>query len=155
MKSVKIAVAFALAVGLVACGGGKKAEKGGGMGTGTVAEKPLYERLGGEPAITKVVDDFVGIVAADDRINHFFANANIPHLKEMLVKQIGAATGGPQKYDGKSMPEAHAGMNITDADFGALVEDLGKALDMNKVPEKEKGELVGALGPLKDQIVGK
>jgi plastocyanin len=51
------------------------------------------------------------------------------------------------------MTTAHAGMDLVDEEFGALVEDLVKALDKFKVPEKEKGELLGALGPLKPQIV--
>jgi hemoglobin len=71
--------------------------------------KSLYERLGGKPAIQAVVDDFIGNVAADPRINGFFANADIPRLKRMLVDQICEASGGPCKYTGKSMKEAHAG----------------------------------------------
>ena len=58
-------------------------------------EASLYDRLGGKPAITAVVDDFVGNVAADARINQRFAGANVPRLKTMLVEQICAASGGP------------------------------------------------------------
>jgi hemoglobin len=53
------------------------------------------------------------------------------------------------------MEKAHKGMNISDADFGALVEDLVKALDKFNVPAKEKGELLGALAAMKGDIVGK
>jgi hemoglobin len=115
----------------------------------------LYQRLGGQPAIVAVVDDFVGNVAADTRINKRFATTNIPHLKKMLVEQICAGTGGPCKYTGLDMKTAHRDMNITDAEFGALVEDLVKTLDKFKVPAKEKGELLGVLGPMKGDIVGR
>jgi hemoglobin len=125
------------------------------MDSGSMAPKSLYDRLGGKPAIQAVVDDFVGNVATDARINQSFARANIPHLKMMLVDQICSASGGPCTYTGKSMPEAHKGMGVTDRDFNALVEDLVKSLDKFKVPEKEKGELLGALGGMKSQIVGK
>jgi len=114
----------------------------------------LYDRLGGKSAITAVVDDFIGNVAADSRINQRFAGANIPRLKTMLVDQICAASGGPCTYAGKDMVSAHKGMNISDAEFGALVGDLVKSLDKFKVPEKEKGELLGALGGMKNAIVG-
>jgi hemoglobin len=114
----------------------------------------LYDRLGGKPAITAVVDDFIGNVATDTAINRRFAGANIPRLKMMLVDQICAASGGPCTYTGKDMATAHKGMNITDAEFGALVGDLVKSLDKFKVPEKEKGELLGALGGMKNAIVG-
>jgi len=64
------------------------------------AASSLYERLGKKEAITAVVDDFVG-VANDGRINGKFSNANIPHLKAMLVEQICAASGGPCTYIGR------------------------------------------------------
>lgn len=117
-------------------------------------QKSLYDRLGGQPAITAVVDDFVGNVAADSRINGFFAKTDIPRLKRLLVEQICAGTGGPCTYTGRSMPEAHRGMHITDAQFGALVEDLQKSLNKFKVPEKEQSDLLGILGPMKPAIVG-
>ena len=101
-----------------------------------------------------MVDDFVGNVAADNRINKFFAKTDIPRLKRLLVEQICAGTGGPCTYTGRDMRSAHAGMGITDAQFNALVEDLVKSLDKFKVPEKEKGELLGILGPMKPSIVG-
>jgi hemoglobin len=117
-------------------------------------EASLYDRLGGKPAITAVVDDFIGNVAGDSRINGRFASANIPRLKRMLVDQICSASGGPCTYGGRDMVSAHKGMNISDGEFGALVGDLVKSLDKFKVPEKEKGELLGALGGMKPQIVG-
>jgi hemoglobin len=113
----------------------------------------LYERLGGKPAITAVVDDFVGNVAADNRINGFFARTDIPRLKQHLVEQICAGSGGPCTYTGRDMKTAHAGMGVKDADFTALVEDLVKTLDKFKVPAREKNELLGILGPMKTDIV--
>jgi hemoglobin len=120
-----------------------------------MAEKPLYERLGGKPAIQAVVDDFVANVAADTRINRYFASANIPRLKAQLVDQICEASGGPCKYTGQNMKDAHRGMGITGPAFDALVEDLVKTLNTFKVPEKEKGELLSVLGPMQKDIVEK
>jgi hemoglobin len=128
---------------------------GGTMDQKSMGQKSLYDRLGGKPAITAVVDDFIGNVAGDGRINKRFANANIPRLKGMLVDQIGDATGGPCKYTGQTMKDSHTGMKITDAEFGALVEDLVKSLDKFKVPAQEKSELLGALGGMKGDIVNR
>jgi hemoglobin len=125
------------------------------MDGGMTAKQPLYDRLGGKGAIQAVVDDFIGNVAADARINKRFANADIPRLKTKLVEQICEASGGPCKYTGATMLDAHRGMNVTDAEFNALVEDLVKSLDKFKVPSQEKGELLTALGGMKGQIVGK
>jgi hemoglobin len=127
----------------------------GGCATGSMQSQTLYQRLGGKDAIVAVVDEFVGNVAADARINGRFASTNIPRLKQMLVDQICAGTGGPCTYSGRDMKSAHTGMNINDGEFGALVEDLIKALDKFKVPEKEKKELLAILGPMKGDIVGR
>ena len=125
------------------------------MDSGNAPKQPLYDRLGGKGAIQAVVDDFIGNVAADARINQRFANADIPRLKTKLVEQICEASGGPCKYTGATMLDAHRGMNVTDGEFNALVEDLVKSLDKFKVPSQEKGELLSALGGMKPQIVGK
>lgn len=123
-------------------------------------DKTLYERLGGKKSITAVVDEFVGRVAADNRINGFFKDTaadpkRLASFKKNLVNQICQATGGPCKYTGKDMKSAHAGMGISGGDFGALVEDLSGALDKFHVGDREKGELLGALGPMKSDIVEK
>lgn len=113
----------------------------------------LYQRLGGYPAIKAVVDDFVGNVAADRRINRFFAKSDIPRLKRNLVDQICAGTGGNCIYTGRDMKTAHAGMGVRGQDFNALVQDLQKTLRKFKVPKKEQGELLAILGPMKSDIV--
>ena len=122
--------------------------------------KSLYERLGGKKSITAVVDEFVGRVAADNRINGFFKQTasdpkRLAKFKMNLIDQICQASGGPCKYKGKDMKTAHQGMGIGDADFNALVEDLVGALDKFNVGATEKNELLGALGPMKKDIVEK
>ncbi|MCI0528645.1 MAG: group 1 truncated hemoglobin [Nitrospira sp.] len=100
-----------------------------------------------------MVGQFLTNVAADERINKRFARTDIPELQKKLVEQIGQATGGSQQYTGKDMKTAHAGMGITNAEFDALVEDLVAALDKFNVPQKEKDELLGILGPMRSDIV--
>ena len=117
--------------------------------------RSLYERLGGKNAIAAVVDEFVANVAGDKRINKFFAKTDIPRLKQLLVEQICQASGGPCKYTGRGMKEAHNGLGISNKDWDALVEDLVKALNKFKVPSREQKELLGLLGPMKKDIVEK
>ena len=113
----------------------------------------LYERLGGIDAITAVVHDFRDRVAADSRINQKFARTDLGRLTKMLIDQVCEATGGPCKYTGRSMQEAHAGMKVTTGEFNALVEDLVATLDQFKVGKGEQDELLGVLGPLMSNIV--
>jgi hemoglobin len=130
--------------------------------TAVLAQKKptLYDNLGGKKAIVAVVDEFVGRVAADNRISAFFKQTasdpkRLASFKAKLVDQICQASGGPCKYKGKDMKSAHAGMGISSADFGALVEDLVGALDKLKVKEADKNALLGVLGPMKSDIVEK
>ncbi|HZS07161.1 MAG TPA: group 1 truncated hemoglobin [Blastocatellia bacterium] len=145
-----IALSFLLTVGVSA----KDKDKH----KGAMKEKSLYERLGKKPAIKAVVDQFVTNCATDTRINKFFADTakdpkRLKAFKGKLVDQICEASGGPCKYKGKNMKDAHKGMGVKEEHFNALVEDLVKALDKFNVGAKEKGELLGALGPMKADIV--
>ena len=151
MRIRTVLISAIAATSLAACGGGgKKAAD-----TTPAATKSLYDRLGGQDAIKAVVKDFVEEnVAKDTRINARFANTDIPHLEQMLLEQICQASGGPCKYTGKDMKTAHAGMKITDDEFNALVEALKKSLDKFKVGAQEQSDLIGALAPMKPDIVG-
>ena len=107
-----------------------------------------------------MVDEFVSRVAADKRINTFFAatagdKARLAKVKGSLIDQICQASGGPCKYMGKDMKAAHMGMGVSRADFDALVEDLVGALDTFNVGAHEKEQPLGALGPMKADIVEK
>ena len=79
--------------------------------TTTDPQKSLYERLGGEAAISAVVDDFAGRVLKDEKINKKFAKSDAPRLLFHLKQQVCAATGGPCTYTGKSMKDSHKNMN--------------------------------------------
>ena len=139
---------------LAACGGKAKGTEPAGGGAAMAESASLYDRLGRRDSIAAVVKDFVEErVAKDARIKGMFANADIPGLEAKLVDQICEATGGPCKYTGKDMRTAHAGMNVKDADFTALVEDLKASLDHFKVGAREQKELLGALATMHDDIV--
>lgn len=143
LRNLFVVLATLAALGLVACA--------------TPDRKPppqsLYDRLGGKPAITAVVDDFVANVASDPRINQQFANTDIPRLKRLLVEQICAGTGGPCQYTGRDMRTAHAELAVSGGEFNALVEDLVRSLNKFKVPAQEQKELLAVLGPMKTAIV--
>jgi hemoglobin len=117
------------------------------------ARASLHDRLGGKPAITAVTGELLDRVAADARIKYRFLNTDLGKLKASLIDFVCMATGGPCKYTGQDMETSHAGMELVDDEFTALVEDLAGALDKFKVPAREKAELLGALAPLQPAIV--
>lgn len=148
----KLILTAAIAAGMMAVPSVAMA-KGKAMHHAAAKEKSLYERLGGAPAISAVVDDFAGRVLADTRINAKFAKSDPNRLVTNLKTFMTQATGGPKVYKGQTMAAAHHNMGVTDAEFGALVEDLTASLDKFNVPAKEKSDLLAALGPLGPQIV--
>ena len=118
--------------------------------------KTLYERLGGYDAIAAVTDDFIGRLVADKQITRFFTGASTDskkRIRQLVVDQICAATGGPCIYIGRSMKVAHEGLGITESDWQVSVGHLVAALDKFKVPQKEKDELLAAVSSLKPDIV--
>ncbi|MBI1849866.1 MAG: group 1 truncated hemoglobin [Planctomycetes bacterium] len=128
----------------------------------TAAKRSLYERLGGEAAITAVVDDFVGRAAGDPKVNFTRAGTghewaatpeNTAHLKKLLVQFIGMVAGGPKHYEGRDMKSVHAGMKISNAEFDALAGDLSASLDHFSVPTKEQQELMALVGSTRAEIV--
>jgi len=129
----------------------------GACATMSEPEPTLYKRLGGREGIRGVVDDFVAFLVADPRVKDRFTKltpAQVEKLKTNASDQICDATGGPCSYLGKDMKAAHTGMNITEVDWNATVEDLIKALDKRNVAKKDQQELIGLLAPMKKDIVG-
>jgi truncated hemoglobin YjbI len=124
--------------------------------------KTLWDRLGGEANIARVVDDFVETAALDTKVN-FNRNGKYPLpeekiklLKKLLVELISANTGGPvKKYTGKDMKTVHEGMGITDAQFDALAADLKKALEKNGAKAEDAKALLDIVKKTRKDIVEK
>jgi hemoglobin len=121
--------------------------------------KPLWARLGGEPAVKAVVHDFVALAAGDPQVDftrggrYSLDAAGVANLEKLLVELISAVTGGPLKYEGRPMKAVHQGMAITDAQFNALAGDLIVVLKKYNVPKKETDELIGVIASTRKDIV--
>ena len=121
-------------------------------------EKSLYERVGGYNALAAVVDDFIGRLVADKQFEKFFIGQSIDskkRIRQHILDQFCAATGGPCVYTGRDMKTTHGGLGITEADWDAAAKHLAASLDKFKVAEKEKGEILAFVTTLKKDIVEK
>jgi hemoglobin len=131
------------------------------------SEPTLYDRfravdttgvpVQGRSAIGIVVESFVANMVADSRVNARFKDLKPEargKLTSSLADQLCQAAGGPCSYYGKDMKTTHQGMKITEAEWNATVENMAKALDKHKVAEREKKDVLAALGPMKGDIVG-
>jgi hemoglobin len=120
------------------------------------AAKTLYQRLGGYDALAAVTDDFLGRLAADPKLARFFAGHSkdsLTRIRQLVVDQLCAATGGPCAYTGRDMKTSHAGMGITQSDWKAAAAHLVATLDALGVPAKEKGEVLALVSSLEADIV--
>lgn len=119
----------------------------------------LYDRLGGIYAIAAVVDDFIERIMIDPRLNANplvdEAHHQVPKagFKYLVTEMVGWATGGPQKYTGKSMRESHQHLKITPDEWEAFLNDFQITLDKFQVPPAEQGELFGIVNSTYDDIV--
>ena len=115
----------------------------------------LYELLGGQEGIAKVVDLFYVKVLADETINHFFANTDMEKQRRHQTLFISWAVGGPNQYNGMSMERAHEGMNLQEAHFGAVAGHLVESLQEFGVEQQHIDQVVEKLLTLKDAVLGK
>ena len=116
--------------------------------------KTLYDRLGGIKGITRLVDDFMDAHLANPLIKTRFENvSDIEHAKLMGVQFICAGTGGPETYTGRDLVTAHKGMNISEQEFIAVVDDILSAMDKNKLGDDAKKDVLVILYSLKGQVI--
>jgi hemoglobin len=121
-------------------------------------EKSLYTRLGGYDALAGVTDDFLGRLLKDKMFAKFFVGASNDSKKKIrqhIVDFLCVATGGPCVYTGRDMKTVHEGLMITKDEWDESVKHLTATLDKFKVPEKEKSEVLKAVGSLEKDIVEK
>jgi rod shape-determining protein MreB len=138
----------------IALGTGKMLKYQASKGTMEKATT-LYEKIGGEVAIGKVVDYFYELVLADDSVNQFFLNSDMEKQRNHQSKFIGFALGGPNQYSGLSMVKTHEGMNLQPAHFDAIARHLHDALAHFNVNELDINQVINHVATLKDDILYK
>jgi hemoglobin len=132
------------------------------LGCSANRRETLYDRLGGESGITIVINDFIDRFRTmeDERINNPLVKkrhdaAYIPALKEQWLRFVAQSTGGPDKYEGRSMKWAHAGLAITGEQFDRTIEIMAESLAASRVGEKEQKELLDLMRSHRKEIIEK
>jgi hemoglobin len=123
------------------------------MGVTAQADDTLYQQLGAQPGLVKLMDDFLPRLIADKRTGPFFKDSNQAHVKEQLILQICEVSGGPCKRVGPDMKTAHANMDITKANFNALVEVLQLSMDAQGIAFGTQNRLLARLAPMHRDII--
>ncbi|MCQ2998644.1 group 1 truncated hemoglobin [Pseudomonas syringae] len=124
------------------------------------AQKPpkddsLYQGLGQRAGIQRIVEGLLIMSVKDERIGEHFKKIDIVRLRDKLVEQLCVEAGGPCKYTGDTMAEAHKGQKLTRSDFNALVENLIKAMDAEGISVPNQNRLIARLAPMRAEVIEK
>lgn len=118
-----------------------------------MSEATLYDRLGGASRIQTIADRIFDKHLANPVINQRYINSQRDEVIPKLVSFLVAGTGGPQQYTGQDMRTAHTGMNISEQEFMAVLDDIVEALQELEIGEREQQELLYANFMLRHDIV--
>jgi hemoglobin len=113
----------------------------------------LYKAFGEKPGLVALMDDFMVRLLADPRTGPHFKPSNQQRVKEQLVEQLCALSGGPCVYKGADMKSAHANLEIKKSDFHALVEVLQQSMDAKGIPFRKQNEMLALLAPMNRDII--
>jgi hemoglobin len=113
----------------------------------------LYQRLGGETRVRKIVNDILDKNLSNPLIGHHFRFIDMSKLKQLVFEFFSMGTGGPHQYTGRDMRTSHANLNITEPDFEIANEDTLAALEENGVSEEDKKEIISILNSMKSDVV--
>lgn len=132
--------------------------------------RTLFDRIGGTPVITAIVDDMTTRVLADPRVNFQRKDvsvnwlgskydaweptpSNVARFKARMVQFLSLAAGGPPTYEGRDMRESHKGMRITNNEFDAMVGDIKTSMDKLNIAQREKRDMLAIIESTRKQIV--
>lgn len=121
--------------------------------TPALADDSDFRAFGEKAGLVALVDDFMTRLLADPRMAPHFRDSNQKRVKEQLVEQFCEVLGGPCKYRGADMKSAHANLEITKADFNALVEVLQQSMAARGVPFRAQNRLLAKLAPMHRDVI--
>ena len=114
----------------------------------------LFERLGGQDGITRLVTDIV-----DNHYRNPLIRTRFEQIKDRAaverhsVEFLCAGSGGPQAYTGRDMLTTHKGMNISEQELVAAIDDIVAAMGKNQLDAAVQNEVVAILYSLKGDVV--
>lgn len=114
----------------------------------------LYERLGGADGIARIVDDVMSAHLQNPIVKTRFENIkDLERARKMACEFFSAGAGGPEPYTGKDMLTAHKGMNISEQEYLAVMDDIVGAMNKNKLDDATKNDVIAILYSLKSNII--
>jgi hemoglobin len=116
-------------------------------------EQSLFSQLGAKAGIAKLTDAFIEEIQYDKQVLPYFLDSDIHRFRSKFIEQICMISGGPCEYTGDSMEDIHAGMQINEHHFNALVDDLIRAMEAIDLPVQTQNQLLSLLAPMRKEII--
>lgn len=116
--------------------------------------RPLYEQLGGEAGLAALVDRFLRELAQDPDAAPQFRGVDVKRFRTQLTLHLCQTFDGPCRYEGAGLAEVHRGMQISQREFNAVVEDLVRAMESLRLPTPVQNRVLARLAPMREQVVG-
>lgn len=116
-------------------------------------DENLYQALGAEAGIARITDNFILEIANDERVITYFEDSNVERFRKYFMEHLCMLSDGPCEYTGDTMVDTHVGMNVSEADFNAIVEDLIEAMNKAEVAIGTQNRLLARMAQLREQII--
>ena len=118
------------------------------------SESTLFDKVGGEDGIRRLVGDFYDSVFADQKLAHFFRGVPVEKLRRMQIELFTSALDGPVTYGGRSLSHAHHGLGIGPHDMKRFVDHLFETLNGFEISDQDRNEIISRINKMADEIMG-
>ncbi|MCF2907726.1 group 1 truncated hemoglobin [Pseudoalteromonas sp. DL2-H2.2] len=122
-------------------------------GCHSASQPTLYQQIGCQPGLERLVDLFINQIGRDKAILPYFAKANVSHFRQGFITHLCDTLDGPCDYQGDSMVQIHTGMQITEADFNRVVELLINAMTEAGIAYTTQNQILARLAPLRGEVI--
>nr|WP_052026420.1 group 1 truncated hemoglobin [Pseudoalteromonas rubra] len=123
------------------------------MGCQTSVKPTLFQQIGGQAGLERLVDLFIQQIGRDKAILPYFAKANVSHFRQGFITHLCDTLDGPCEYQGDSMVQIHTGMQITEADFNRVVELLINVMIEAGIAHTTQNQILARLAPLRGEVI--
>ena len=119
-----------------------------------MADATLYDRIGAD-RLGAIASELVDRSSSDPRTSRSWRKVSLHRVKGVLTVYLCSISGGPCVYDGDTMKDIHAGLDIDEAEMFTMVQSLRDIMASHEVPLRERNELLALLAPTKRDVVTK
>ena len=116
----------------------------------------LYQRIRHAGGLRRLVDKLYPRVLADPSLLFYFKHLDDEGLKGLrwhMLTLLAVVTGGPTKYQGRDLHDAHAHLHITGEDFDRVLWHLQATLQELEVDQSDQQAILAAVQARRGEVV--